>query len=131
MTKVCIILRGVPGCGKSTVADYLAQLNKATVCVADDYFMENGNYNFDINKLHLAHQWCQDKFLNCLQNGQNVIVANTSTTEKELTPYITTANEYGYLTFSLVVENRHGGTNVHNVPEETLEKMKNRFSVKL
>ena len=131
MTKVCIILRGVPGCGKSTVADYLAQLNNATVCVADDFFMENGNYNFDINKLHLAHQWCQDKFLNCLKNGQNVIVANTSTTEKELIPYITTANEYGYLTFSMVVENRHGGTNVHNVPEETLEKMKNRFSVKL
>jgi hypothetical protein len=30
-----------------------------------------------------------------------------------------------------VVENRHGGTNVHNVPEDKIEQMKNRFSIKL
>jgi hypothetical protein len=29
------------------------------------------------------------------------------------------------------VENRHGGTNVHNVPEDKIEQMKNRFSIKL
>ena len=33
--------------------------------------------------------------------------------------------------FSIIVENRHGGENVHNVPQETLEKMKNRFEIKL
>jgi hypothetical protein len=29
------------------------------------------------------------------------------------------------------MENRHGGVNIHNVPEETLEKMRNRFEVKI
>jgi hypothetical protein len=33
--------------------------------------------------------------------------------------------------FSIVVENRHGGTNVHEVPEEKLEQMRNRFEIKL
>ena len=33
--------------------------------------------------------------------------------------------------FSLIVENRHGGKNVHGVPDETLEKMEQRFSIKL
>jgi hypothetical protein len=46
-------------------------------------------------------------------------------------PYFTLAKEYGYTVFTIVVENRHGGTNVHNVPEDKIEQMKNRFSIKL
>ena len=42
-----------------------------------------------------------------------------------------TSIKYGYEVFSIIVENRHGGTNVHNVPEDKLEIMKNRFEVKL
>jgi hypothetical protein len=45
--------------------------------------------------------------------------------------YYDLATEYGYTVFSLVVENRHNGVNVHNVPEEVLESMKNRFELKL
>lgn len=60
-----------------------------------------------------------------------VIVANTSTTEKELHPYYDLANKYGFEVFSIIVENRHNGINEHNVPEETLEKMRNRFDIKL
>ncbi|HPI81970.1 MAG TPA: hypothetical protein PK122_01945 [Candidatus Paceibacterota bacterium] len=62
---------------------------------------------------------------------ETVIVANTSTTEDEIRPYIMIAKNYGYRVFSIVVENRHGGVNEHNVPESSLEKMKNRFSIKL
>jgi hypothetical protein len=29
------------------------------------------------------------------------------------------------------VENRHGNSSVHNVPEETIEKMKKRFEIKI
>jgi hypothetical protein len=29
------------------------------------------------------------------------------------------------------MENRHDGINEHNVPAETLEKMKNRFEIKI
>jgi hypothetical protein len=39
--------------------------------------------------------------------------------------------KYGYTVFTLVVENRHGGKNIHNVPEEIIEKMKQRFEIKL
>jgi hypothetical protein len=59
------------------------------------------------------------------------VVSNTLTTEKELKPYYELAEKYNYTVFSLIVENRHGGTNVHNVPEETLDKMEKRFSIKL
>ena len=37
----------------------------------------------------------------------------------------------GYMVFTIVVENRHGGVNEHGVPEDKLEQMKNRFEIKL
>jgi hypothetical protein len=62
---------------------------------------------------------------------REIVVSNTSTTEKELQPYLDLANEYGYKVVSLIVENRHGNSNVHSVPQETLQKMKDRFQIKL
>jgi len=46
-------------------------------------------------------------------------------------PYITMAEENGYTVFSLIVENRHGSNNIHGVPSESIERMKNRFEVQL
>jgi len=60
-----------------------------------------------------------------------IIVSNTFTQEWEMKPYYELAKQYGYTVFSLVVENRHGGVNEHGVPDETLEKMRNRFEIKL
>ena len=65
------------------------------------------------------------------QGKENVIVSNTFTTEKELKFYLDMADVCGYAVTSLVVENRHGNNSIHGVPEETMVKMKNRFSVKL
>lgn len=46
-------------------------------------------------------------------------------------PYLDMAEIYGYRVVSLVVENRHGNSSVHGVPEETMKKMEDRFSIKL
>jgi hypothetical protein len=35
------------------------------------------------------------------------------------------------MVFSIIVENRHGGVNQHGVPDEKLQKMKDRFEVSL
>jgi hypothetical protein len=45
--------------------------------------------------------------------------------------YYELAKQYGYTVFSVIVENRHNGTNVHGVPQDKLEIMKERFQVKL
>ena len=67
-----------------------------------------------------------------MKMGSDIIkVANTSTTMKEMQPYYDLAEKYGYMVFSIVVENRHNGVNEHNVPEETLKKMVERFDIKL
>ena len=62
---------------------------------------------------------------------EKICVANTSTTEREMRPYRRLAQKYGYKVFSVIVENCHGGVNVHDVPAETLDKMTKRFDIKL
>ena len=99
---------------------------------ADQYFMdEYGNYNFDPTKLRQAHEICQDRCKTYLEQGFSVVVSNTSTTEKEVATYKEIADLTGARFVSIIVENRHQGTNLHNVPEDKIQQMKNRFSVKL
>ncbi len=93
--------------------------------------MVNGEYKFDKTKLGEAHKRCQWSVENVCKLGMDVAVSNTFTTEKELKPYLDIAEKYGYTVTSLIIENRHGNKSVHDVPEETMKRMKNRFSVKL
>jgi hypothetical protein len=46
-------------------------------------------------------------------------------------PYFEMAELHEYRVFSIILENRHGGVNEHNVPEDKIEQMKNRFEVVL
>lgn len=136
--KTMVILRGVSGSGKSTVAEYLRDISwnnsSTSIRTADQYFERDGLYAFNAADLGKAHQWCIDHVESDMINefGQ-VIVANTSTTEKELKPYLELAAKYNYKVISLVVENRHGNQNVHGVPDETLKKQESRLrnSIKL
>ena len=129
MEKVLYIVRGIPGSGKSTFAKQLT----ANVFEADHYFYdENCNYKFDSTKIKDAHQGCQDNVKHAMESSiPKIAVSNTSTMEWELVPYYILAEQYGYSVFSVVVENRHNGVNVHGVPEDKLEQMKNRFEIKL
>ena len=139
MEKILYIVRGIPGSGKSTFAKKLVE-HDFLVCEADKYFVdkETGEYNFDFSKIKEAHKFCQDLvetyMKDSLVNDQfyrEIAVSNTFTQEWEMEHYMELAKKYGYTVFTLVVENRHGGKNIHNVPEEIIEKMKQRFEIKL
>jgi predicted kinase len=130
--KVLFILRGVPGCGKSTVAQEIAKKHfTATgdvICCADDYHMVDGEYKWKAENQGYAHKACQNKCEFLMKaNSPRIIIANTNTTNKEMKPYAEMANFYGYTVFYLVVENRHGGKDAHNVPEDSLEAMASRL----
>lgn len=138
LNKILWILRAPSGSGKSTIAEVLdIHFFRSTASCeqfeADMFFYDmDGNYNFDGSKLGEAHKWCREGVEDAMNKGmQHVIVSNTSTTEKEVKPYVDLAEQYGYTVFSLVVEKRHKGTNQHGVPEEKVEQMKKRMSVKL
>jgi predicted kinase len=137
MTKKLYIVRGVPGSGKSTLALNLVG-SDFLVCEADKYFMVDGEYKFDASKLKDAHESCrtlvETYMKDSLVNDQfyrEIAVSNTFTQEWEMQPYFDLAEKYGYMVFSIIVENRHGGSNQHGVPAEAIQRMKDRFNVKL
>jgi predicted kinase len=134
MEKILYIVRGIPGSGKSTFSKTLGGIH----IEADQYFVDvEGNYNFDGSKIKLAHEYCRTQTEAWMKtdgdqvNVNKIVVSNTFTQEWEMEPYFELAKKYGYKVFSIIVENRHGGTNVHGVPEEKIEQMKNRFKIKL
>lgn len=128
--KELFLLRGVPGSGKSTLAKSLG----GDHFEADMYFIRGlGDvYQFDASKLKNAHSWCQMMTeTSMMDSKERIVVSNTFTQEWEMESYYELAEKYGYRVYSLIVENRHGGVNEHGVPEEALQRMENRFEVKL
>ena len=137
MNKKLYIVRGLPGSGKSTFALDLVG-SDFLVCEADKYFMVDGEYKFDGSKLKEAHESCRNLvetyMKDSLVNDQfyrESAVSNTFTQEWEMQAYIDLAKQYGYMVFTVIVENRHGGVNQHGVPDEALTRMRDRFEVKL
>lgn len=126
--KELFLLRGLPGAGKSTLAESIGGMHME----ADKFFMYEGKYEFDASKLKDAHAWCQNAVKVWMTNSvPKIVVSNTFTQTWEMDYYFELAKEHGYRVYSLVVENRHGGVNEHGVPQETLDKMKNRFEISL
>jgi len=126
--KQLILLRGLPGSGKSTFANLLGGIHVE----ADQYFMQDGEYKFDASKLKQAHNWCKLRVEHSMEDGADKItVSNTFTQEWEMDVYFELAEKYGYQTSCLIVENRHDSKNIHGCPDDKIEQMRNRFEIKL
>ena len=126
--KSLFLLRGLPGAGKTTLANVIGGAHFE----ADMFFMENGEYKFDVTQLKDAHNWCRHSVMDSMKSGESkVIVSNTFTQEWEMEAYYILAKELGYTVFSLIVENRHNGENIHGCPDDKLQIMENRFEIQL
>ena len=125
------IVRGVPGSGKTTFAQSICDKSKraglkAHFFEADQYFYDSqGVYRFNRSEIGLAHNFCLENVKKALRAKLDVVVvSNTSTTENEVKKYLDLAVAAGYTTYVITVENWHGNSNVHSVPEEVISKMR-------
>ena len=127
--KTLYITRGLPGSGKSTLAKKLA--SESWSYSADDFFTnKKGEYNFNPKLLGKAHDWCWGKVRDAMFIGvEAVAVANTFTQAWEAEKYYQIAEEYGYSVFVIECQNDFG--NVHNVPQESIDAMKERWEKSL
>ena len=118
------------GSGKSTFAEYcvkkLAGENiTATHCESDDYWMRDGVYKFELKYIYRAHEWCFKKVFESFSKYKIVFVTNTFTQMKELNPYLKEAAQRGLKVTVVRMANEY--QNQHEVPEATLEAMRQRF----
>lgn len=121
------IVRGIPGSGKSTYVSKFKTDTNAHFEV-DMFFEQNPEqeYQFDKNKLHQAHLWCQDEVRKAIREGKDVWVSNTFMTFKEVKEYIEIAVEEG-VQYSIQSLDTYYGS-IHDVPVETIDRMQRRFT---
>jgi len=126
MKNFLILIRGLPGSGKSTKANQL--LDQKVVDAhfeADQYCMKDGVYKFDSSKVSDNHQSCQEDTFSALLCGDSVVVSNTFTKTWEMLPYIDFCwmNKIPWT----IIECLDNYGSIHSVPINIIEKMKQRW----
>lgn len=142
-TRIMILMRGVPGSGKSHLAKLLVEsmvgptfMNyKTHILSTDDYFMVRGQYQFDRHNLSFAHTWNQDRAkLTMFQGISPIIIDNTNIEPWEMHPYVLEGVKSGYIIE--VVEpttswakkaNQLFKKNTHYVPLTTIRRMLDNY----
>ena len=130
--KHLILVRGVPGAGKTTIATLFhgcIQCDNVVWIAADDYMVdEDNNYEYNPKKLAECHKKCQGAVRASLECFNLVVVHNTFCAEWELLRYYEIAEEVGDCrVHSIIVENRHDSESTHDVPDDTIKMIKTKL----
>jgi hypothetical protein len=121
----CVILRGLPGSGKSTFARRLVDEFGFVQLEADNHFYVNGEYRFDPMRVADAHALVVRDAVAHLRAGRRVVVANTHAQLWEMAGIVgaATLSQHSYC----FVNCTGTYTNIHAVPENIISAMKERF----
>lgn len=115
------LIRGCPGSGKSTFAKTFPSYHLE----ADMAVTKDNQYQWKPETVKQSHQFTKELVERIMEFGADVTISNTFTMKKEIQPYLDLAAEYCYKVEIYRCTGQFG--NVHSVPVEALEKMKNRF----
>lgn len=141
-TKYAIILRGLPGSGKSRLARQLwnkyASGHRADeiICSTDDYFQHGSVYRFDASLLPKYHALNQVRFIEGLQRHRPIMICdNTNMCCWEYLPYQRAAEAMGYVVKRFLIgqpldpeQQKHcARNNQHGVTLSTIQGMASRF----
>jgi predicted kinase len=121
------IIRGVPGSGKTTLAESMMECGMVDHYSEADRFMVDDflQYKFDATNLRMCHELCRQDVEEFLNMGCSVAVSNTFTRKWEMQPYLDMAEKYGAKVTVIVCQGDYA--NVHGVPSDKVQEMKRRF----
>jgi len=125
-----VIVRGLPGSGKSTFAKRLldgikSRGGKASRHENDDYHIICGKYQYDPARQAEAVLACQEETAKDLVLGMTVVVSNVFVTTFNLQWYVNLADSLGIRHVILRMDNKFEG--IHNVPANVYKSMSENF----
>ena len=120
MEQYIMIIRGLPGSGKTTFANKVKKDNEVVV-EADQFHMIDDEYIYRPEMAGRAHEWCQSQVAYFLNQGKSVLVANTFITARTLVPYYEIAKEFNVDFKIKTMDTQYN--NIHDVPEDVLNRM--------
>jgi len=120
-----LILRGLPGSGKSTFARKLSEQFGVAHFENDAYLMHDGKYIWTPEDAKNAAKRCFSDTIAELRSGRDAIVSNVFVTCKAVNKYVRAAEEAGAKVMVMRMTGDYG--NVHDVPRSTLMSMRAGF----
>ncbi|NWV31523.1 N4BP2 protein, partial [Grantiella picta] len=134
--QVLVLLRGVPGSGKSYLARNLLEDNSGGIILStDDYFYKHGQYHYDPDCLGEAHDWNRKRAKEAFEKRISpIIIDNTNIQAWEMKPYVTLAQEFKYKvmfrepdTWWKFKPKELERRNIHGVSKEKIKRMLERY----
>lgn len=128
------IYRGIPGSGKNYHAEN--HIEADIIVDSDEFFMEEGEYQFKPEQLTEAHTVCFRKWLEAIEkyarSADSIAVCNTNITRAEYTPYVQAARAAGFKQNIRLVHCQCPietaiERNIHGVPPHVIGRMDERF----
>ncbi|XP_072191398.1 NEDD4-binding protein 2 isoform X2 [Excalfactoria chinensis] len=134
--QVLVLLRGVPGSGKSYLARMILEDNPGGVILStDDYFYKCGKYHYDAYCLGEAHDWNRKRAKEAFEMKISpIIIDNTNIQAWEMKPYVTLAQQFKYKvifrepdTWWKFKPKELERRNVHGVSKEKIKRMLEQY----
>jgi len=133
---VMVILRGLPGSGKSSLAAKMIKTAHHGVSLStDEFFIKRGVFTFKPELLGDAHAWNQRRAKDAVKDKMMlVIIDNTNTMAWEMRPYVELGLNNNYKVHIMEPDTAWkfkpkvlALKNSHNVPKQKIEIMLDRY----
>lgn len=133
--KELVLVRGLPGSGKSTEANEAVGHNRLSsircprIVEADHYMFVDGKYEWHQSLVDLAHKWCFASAFWLLRKYDRIAVANTFIRRWQIVPYIEQARKFQIRVWlreaagNELPQSDLAQRNVHGVSVERIEQM--------
>lgn len=138
--RAIIVMRGIMGSGKSTVAKWIDNEHGATAIVSADHYFTNDNvYKFDGAKLGAAHQRCKSLYMSwisyvqtdvgSIEYGRTAVVDNTGLNIRDINAYTDLARDAGipYEIWSIQPQ-ADLARSVHSIPAHAAQRALTKFT---